>query len=283
MEPQIGVLVVHGIGVQKPDFADDFIAEMKDRLGNPATHIQWEPAFWADLLTPLEDELWQKLSRNNDLDWITVRKFIINILADAVAYRRGRPSDERDMYGQIHARIQDCLAKLLASLGNPNSPLIVIAHSLGSVIMSDHIWDEQHGKEPGKGLGTNAFERMETLAGLATFGSNIPLFTLGLPHIVAIEFPPATLPDKLKAAARWLNFFDADDVLGFPLKPLSPSYAETVNEDLLINAGGLFTSWIRFPILSTGQTTISPNQLPNSFAMSLRQIVKNPGWRQLVG
>jgi hypothetical protein len=28
----IGVLVVHGIGVQEKDFADDFISEMNDRL-----------------------------------------------------------------------------------------------------------------------------------------------------------------------------------------------------------------------------------------------------------
>ena len=40
-----------------------------------------------------------------------------------------------------------------------------------------------------------------------------------------------------------MNFFDADDVLGYPLKPLSPSYGNAVSEDIEINVGGLFTSW----------------------------------------
>jgi hypothetical protein len=107
------------------------------------------------------------------------------------------------------------------------------------VIISNYIWDEQKGK----GLGTNAFESMETLTGLVTFGSNIPLFTLALPEIQSITFPPAPLPEYLKARAKWLNFFDADDVLGYPLKPLSPSYGSAVSEDIEINVGGLFTSW----------------------------------------
>lgn len=107
------------------------------------------------------------------------------------------------------------------------------------MIISNYIWDEQKGK----GLGTNAFESMETLTGLVTFGSNIPLFTLALPEIQSITFPPAPLPEYLKARAKWLNFFDADDVLGYPLKPLSPSYGSAVSEDIEINVGGLFTSW----------------------------------------
>jgi hypothetical protein len=31
--------------------------------------------------------------------------------------------------------------------------------------------------------------------------------------------------------ARWLNYYDKDDVLGYPLKPISPSYNAIVNED----------------------------------------------------
>ena len=148
-------------------------------------------------------------------------------------------SDPDDMYRQIHNRIHQSLARLRSNLGNQDKPLIVIAHSLGSVILSNYIWDEQ----TNQGLGTNPFERMETLASIVTFGSNIPLFTLALDDIECITFPPPTLPAKLKTRAKWLNFFDGDDVLGYPLKPLSTSYRQTVTADLQINAGGLFTSW----------------------------------------
>jgi hypothetical protein len=229
------------MGVQASDFAGDFISEVRDRLdglGVAPDAIEWEPAYWANLLNGPEQRLWEDLTRDDDLDWVTIRKFFINVFADAIAYQRV-PGATHDMYRDIHARIYGHLANLRTSVGNQDTPLVVVAHSLGSVIVSNYIWDEQKGK----GLGINAFERMETLAGLVTFGSNIPLFTLALPEVQSIEFPPTPLPTHLKATAKWLNFFDADDVLGYPLKPLSPSYGNAVSEDIEINVGGLFTSW----------------------------------------
>jgi hypothetical protein len=237
----VGVLVVHGIGVQKPDFANEFINEMNKRLNDldvaPAT-VKWEAAYWADLLTGPEEKLWNDVSASFNLDWVKIRKFFINVFADAIAYQR-IPGEGHDMYREIHRRIQTHLGNLQAAFGRPDTPLVVVAHSLGSVIMSNYIWDEQKHK----GRGTNSFDRMETLSGMVTFGSTIPLFTLALPEVRSIEFPPATLPENLKAKAKWLNFVDADDVLGYPLKPLSPSYAQAVTDDIEINVGGLFTSW----------------------------------------
>src|SRR5207245_7973408 len=116
---------------------------------------------------------------------------------------------------------------------------VLIAHSLGSVIMSNYIWDEQ----TGKGLGSIPFARMETLTSLVTFGSTIPLSTLALDDVLSITFPPPTLPGHLRGYAQWLNFFDADDALGYPLKPLSASYDHAVSADLEINVGNLYTAW----------------------------------------
>ena len=64
-----------------------------------------------------------------------------------------------------------------------------------------------------------------------------------LDEIVAIRFPVPTLSGPLREAARWLNFFDADDVLGYPLRPLSPSYHDAVTADLQINVGSPLRSW----------------------------------------
>jgi hypothetical protein len=241
MVSEIGVLVVHGIGTQQPDFADDFIDEMNNRLTDSAIApdaIKWEPAYWADLLNDREKHLWDTISRTHDLDWSTIRKFFINVLADSVAYQRA-PGKQNSTYQKIHERIHEYLVKLRKSLGNQDKPLVIVAHSLGSIIISNYIWDEQKDK----GLGHTPFERMETLAGMVTFGSTIPLFTLALDEVISIEFPPHSLPEMLKATAKWLNFFDDDDVLGYPLKPLSSSYDQAVNEDIEIDIGNLFTSW----------------------------------------
>lgn len=43
----------------------------------------------------------------------------------------------------------------------------------------------------------------------------------------------------LIGTVKWLNFFDPDDVLGYPLKPLSPKHQRAVGRDAAINAGGI--------------------------------------------
>lgn len=42
---------------------------------------------------------------------------------------------------------------------------------------------------------------------------------------------------------KWLNYFDPDDVLGYPLKPLSLEYRKAVSQDIEINVGSVFSSW----------------------------------------
>jgi len=187
-----------------------------------------------------------------------------NFFADAIAYQRV-PGDHPDMYRQIHQRLHDHLVQLRTALGQQDPPLVIIAHSLGSVIMSNYIWDEQ----TQHGLGTTPLTRMETLAGFVTFGSPLPLFTLALDDVISITFPPPTLPAPLHGHAQWLNFFDADDVLGYPLKPLSPSYAQAVRADLEINVGHLFTAWN--PIAHTAYWT--EHDFTKPVAQLLRDLV----------
>jgi alpha-beta hydrolase superfamily lysophospholipase len=244
MTSEIGVLVVHGIGVQRREtFAVDFTAAMDDRLerlGVARGAVAWEAGYWADILDPREEGLLARLAAGGDLDYVRLRRFFLGFFADAIAYRR-EPTQDADVYDAIHDRVLGALRRLRARLGGRDRPLVVLAHSLGSVIASNYVWDEQRRNE--KARGVDAFERMETLAGFVTFGSPIPLFTLALRNVVSIAFPPPTLAAPLAAAARWLNFYDPDDVLGWPLKPLSPTYERAVTEDRAINVGGVLTSW----------------------------------------
>ncbi len=118
-------------------------------------------------------------------------------------------------------------------------PMIVLAHSLGGHIMSNYIWDMQHSTN----RRTSAFERMDYLSEIITFGCNIPMFTFACNTVQPIELPPAALPDELKAPAKWVNYFDPDDVFGYPLKPINAEYNNVVSEDIAINVGNLLTSW----------------------------------------
>lgn len=243
MQTKLGIFIVHGMGSQLPDFAVATIEKLTAKLshaGVDAGKLCWQTGYWADVIQPAEDKLWAEVSQNNDLSYVKLRQFIISALGDATAYQLVE-GDQKGVYQAIHDRIHDDLLKLRASLGG-DFPFLILAHSLGGHIMSNYIWDRQQGVDAAT-YGQTAFERMETLAGMVTFGCNIPLFTLAYEKVVSIQFPPNTLPQNLKFAAKWNNYFDPDDVLGYPLKPLSPSYGRAVTADVEVNVGGLLTAW----------------------------------------
>lgn len=232
MSKALGVAVLHGMGSQRSKaFADPLIEELESRLKQPQK-VAWRRIFWAEVLSARQEKYLKAANRNNELDFFALRSFVVSALGDASAYQRV-DDDARNTYGRIHAIVRDEIAALRNDVGSEETPLVFLAHSLGGHIISNYIWDIQKNTavvEPGD----NAFERMRTLAGLVTFGCNIPLFTFALNKIVPISLP---------TGASWLNFFDPDDVLGYPLKPLSPEYRRAVSRDIAINVGGIAASW----------------------------------------
>lgn len=181
------------------------------------------------------------------LDWQKIRNFVIHNFGDALAYHRD--TSKESAYVEIHQIVSTGITNLKGALPNPNSPIVVIAHSLGAHIMSNYIWDQQASNDNAGDL-----ERLPTLAAMITFGCNIPLFSLSFAKATPIDVPGEGITKpELVAASRWLNFLDRDDVLGWPLRPLyemssadfTAAERKTIDriEDYEINVGGLLTSW----------------------------------------
>ncbi|MCH6589520.1 MAG: hypothetical protein IH806_03295 [Proteobacteria bacterium] len=246
MAKRLAVAVIHGMGDQEADFAVEMIDELNDRvgdLGKDPAEIAWQSIYWADILAQPQKDYLEKAKNNHDLDWVWLRKFVVNYLGDAAAYQKVT-SPANTTYEKIHERVSQAINDLNGQLPGDDLPLIVLAHSLGGHIMSNHIWDMQHpGGTPPPGL--SPFERMHTLAGMVTFGCNIPLFTFAYATVVPIEFPAAQLPNPgaVRDKAKWLNYYDPDDVLGYPLKSINAAYDAVVDEDIPISVGGWFSSW----------------------------------------
>lgn len=244
MATKLAVLVIHGMGTQTPGFADSLVVELNSRLedhGKDSAEIAFATVFWADITQPAQEAYLGRARKDHDLDFMSVRRFVVGALGDAAAYQRIDDSNN-SVYTAIHERVQTVIHHLFVSqLGETSVPLVVMAHSLGGHIMSNYIWDIQNGNVPRQGL--SGFEKFWSHAGMITFGCNIPLFTFAYKKIEPIEFPSPRLPSNVKSLARWYNFYDPDDVLGYPLKPVSPSYARIVDADTAINVGGLLSSW----------------------------------------
>ena len=250
----IGILVVHGMGTQKADFDDEFKAKLTKELGASMNRIAWEKVHWAPVVAGAETDMWKRVSQDGDLDWRRVRQFFMNYFADALAYqragyRRQVDTDPSATYERIQDCVRDALVRLRKQLGG-DKPVVVVAHSLGAYIMTSYVYDRQHWNRAKEGdvddpRGTTLFTRMETLAGLVTHGANLPLFAFATTKPKTIDFPGVALPPPIAARAAWLNFYDPDDVLGWPLKHVYDEPASTIARivDTPVNVGGLLTSW----------------------------------------
>jgi hypothetical protein len=259
MSRKLGVLLVHGMGSQNFDFADPMIEELKSLLrkhGSDPDDVEFESAWWAPVLDQKENELLRRLQDGAQLEWMSLRKFVFQSLADAIAYQgsyRRFSQDQMTVYRDVHRVIAESMARLYRRLreGKPTEaldpPLIVIAHSLGCHMMSNYIWDLQISNP--KNL--SPFQTFQTLSGMLTFGCNIPLFTLAFEGVKPIAFPPSGIAqffpgasdDQVEKVTKWLTFYDPDDVLGYPLRKLSAEYETTVDQDLPVNVGSILAAW----------------------------------------
>jgi hypothetical protein len=170
------------------------------------------------------------------IHWPTLRWAVSNFVGDIVAYQV--TPNSRYVYDAVHERVDQALRRLGERA--PDAPLCVIAHSLGSVIASDHFYDLHKGRALGQAA--TPLERGETLTFLYTLGSPIALWMERYSDFSEpVSIRGKSSPDPVIAAAsEWINFYDPDDVLAFPLKGLSPSYDRAVDEDRPVNVGALF-------------------------------------------
>ena len=259
----VAVLSLHGIGRTKPGYSAPLVRAISSRVTRllgaerdphlPA--VVFEEVNWSAVLQAEENRLWKRLHPLAPLRYQPLRHFMIDFAADAIAYQPIH--SDRSAYDSIHAEVAASLGRLAAKAGE-NAPLCVVAHSLGTVIASNYLYDLMKKRcsflAPSVRASINGspIERGETLALFYTMGSPIALWSLRYPDFgVPICFPPRDLKRLHPGVEpRWVNFYDPDDVIGYPLRPLNARYAAAVTEDRPVNAGSWLTSWN--PLSHTG-------------------------------
>jgi hypothetical protein len=143
-------------------------------------------------------------------------KFAADFIDDIICYRNG------DAKGMIQKRIDERLSGLAASSGAV--PVTFISHSLGTVIASDYIWDSRHDKK--------LFSSQLSLCNFFTMGSPLALFSLQFG--MSMFSDPISVDDKIGV---WINIFDLDDPIAYPLKCLNAAYDKAVTKDEEVNVG----------------------------------------------
>ena len=206
-----------------------YFEKFKKELGEKLVgkEVFWEGVFWAKEINEIEDSYYKKIEKI-DLNYRKLRDFMINSVGDETAYRKGTDSGNNSIYDIIQNHIYKGIQNLYKNMGDEGE-LVIVSYSLGATIISDYIWDIQNGKS--KFPINNDFEAMKKIKYLFTMGSTLPLFLFALDKI-----SPIKIEEK-----RWVNFYDKDDILGYPIGVFD-EYKNIV-EDTPVNVGNFITCW----------------------------------------
>jgi hypothetical protein len=260
MTGKVAVAVIHGIGTQKAGFEADFRRELHEYCtevcGRDITEeivirgVHWAPVV-DEAQQALNVELRDKSTVKARFPW--TRHKLLTFASDAIAYR----SAGTWVYDKVHSVFAHTLKDLAESTA-PNAPLVVIAHSLGTIIASNFLYDLEYAPlkdypliaertRAVMGESPTPLEQGQTLSYLFTLGSPISMFSIvyeppdrGQPISVPSQhliYEDGILPDD----AGWYNYYDKHDIIGFPIRPLSLAYEQAVKEDEEIGVGNFIT------------------------------------------
>ncbi len=237
---EVALITLHGMGKVKPSYYFELEEKLKTRLGDKWTRVSFQNIQYAPILQDPEDKLWADMmaNPNNDLDGTKLRQFFLFGFGDAGSLEHSAHRDHT-LYIAVQREIQEALENALIDFeGDTSKPVVIIAHSLGCQVISNYLWDSQNNNNIFStpihdGSEKSGFLALKRLTNLITTGCNIPLFIAGLKERICFQ-----KPNNLFA---WDNYYDPDDVLGWPLKQLGQTY-EIVN-DHPINSGNLLSSW----------------------------------------
>lgn len=250
------LITVHGMGETPPDYAADLGQRLLGQIGQRfLQQVDMRAVFYQDILKPNEREVLERIAGKGAgaVRYAYLRKFLLFGFADAAGLE-----NRKEDPGSVYELAQMEIAKTLLDAYRANgaeTPLVLLSHSLGCQVLSSYIYDAQkamngmpvaagvwrdidHWARSLRGSALTAAEKRflscGTALGWITTGCNIPIFVAAHKEMTIIPIAPP------RPSFRWLNLYDPDDVLGWPLQPLSAGYHALV-EDRAINAGrGVF-------------------------------------------
>lgn len=185
-------------------------------LEKTAQFIQRE-ILWADVTTDLTNRYialeYELLGRKGGL-WNWVTKRIDPLVLQIMYYIKDKGDKTTGAMG-----ILEKLDKSIKTISTQVKNMMIIAHSLGSVIAFDYIFGFRKYKLPSD---------CQVLA-FITLGSPIPIFTSAMGHVDS----DLILPANIKA---WYNILDKDDGIARRCKPFFP---EIPLKEIEVNTGVL--------------------------------------------
>ena len=222
------LVFIHGVNYQQTGYSDRFFnniikfyksalvkkGKTRKEARERASKLIQKEILWADVTTNLANRytnLQYVLKQKHG--WSIPKRKIDPLAIQIMHYVRDKGHNRK---GPMHIlkRVHDEFKK---SCVNKPDKIIIIAHSLGSVIAFDYLF----------GFRKYKLSLKVKIDALITLGSPVPLF------IASMGFPESkiTLPKNIR---RWINIIDPDDGIARFCKP---HFKKIKVKDIVVNTG----------------------------------------------
>jgi hypothetical protein len=236
----IYIVTIPGIGSKKNGYSKKFVTDIyhfskHTHLEKKITCIETLP-FSITNIDLYQTQLFNRLDSKNNLGGLlSFRKFVLEAFGDAVTFERDR-NTENSPYKRMHRYLKKQFESIQLE---KNDKLVIVAESMGVQLLYTYICDADLQAGIFEKEKSNDTNNLRNLSYLATCGCNLPLFFSGFPESEIIAF------EKRNSQFIWENFYDKNDVLGWPLNQLSSSFNSLVN-DYEINTGMYIGSHVKY-------------------------------------
>lgn len=206
---KVAVIYLHGQGSYKENSHDEIMENITDNIGFNSSQIAVFPVMYYSHIQDNQDDLLLRMNISRPKIVSRIRNKIISSFGDpSTIYHNEKAYD----FVMQKIKYQFLLAQAYLQ-GSENGSLVVIAHSLGTVLISNYLWDAQQ-----------ANINYQNLKLVVTTGSPMPVFISGIDQdkIEPIKKPCPNF--------QWLNFWNKKDALSFPYQPINNKYDELIED-----------------------------------------------------
>lgn len=224
------LIFIHGVNLQKTGYSNIFYRNIlkfykqgliknkvsKKDAENKTQNLVQKEILWADVTTDLTNRyLTLQFGLNKRPGkWNPISKAVDPLIIQILFYVK----DKGDKKTGIMSILKEIDEDFKKACSNKPDNIVIIAHSLGSVIAYDYIFRFREEYRLRRGINVEA---------LITLGSPIPIFTSAMNHVDN----EIALPSNVK---RWINILDPDDGVARYCK----RYFKNIKvEDIEVNTG----------------------------------------------
>lgn len=260
--PTVALIAIHGMGPTEVHYAEPVRGMLRSALGPLMASVDLHAVNYKHILQANEEAVWDRIDTRSKVHYDDLRKFLLFGFGDAAGLE-ARKEEEDSVYELAQLEVAQALWNALQQ--NGTVPVVFLTQSLGCQVLSNYIYDAQKAMQhwinessPPAAVGVwrdlaklgrrlagrpltpaeRDFLACKTCSAWVSTGCNIPIFMAAHKAMTVKPIEPPT------PSFKWLNLYDPDDVLGWPLQPLYDDVDARLVEDRAINAGQGAVNWI---------------------------------------